>query len=261
MSVDLYHCAWQELAERLRSEGRSVDALIVDAPYSERTHDANDGSAGRDPRSMRDPGKINRPLNYACWTASDALEFVASWASLCGGWFLSITDHHLAPVWAAAMEAEGRYAFSPIACVQRGSRIRLLGDGPSQWSVWTVASRPRDGAWLTRWRSERVARNEVVSLPGAYVVPPGESDRSPVVGGKPLWLMRALVRDYTRPGDLVCDPCCGAGTTLLAAKLEGRRAIGCDIDAEHVELARRRLADLPLDDPRTGQRALFEEGT
>jgi hypothetical protein len=60
--------------------------------------------------------------------------------------------------------------------------------------------------------------------------------------------MRALVRDYSRPGDLVCDPCAGAGTTLVAAKMSGRRFIGSDIDAAHVAIAQRRLDEtVPCD--------------
>lgn len=50
--------------------------------------------------------------------------------------------------------------------------------------------------------------------------------------GKPQWLMRALVTDYTRPGDLVCDPLAGFGSTLVAAESLGRRAIGSELDAE-----------------------------
>jgi len=41
-----------------------------------------------------------------------------------------------------------------------------------------------------------------------------------IIGGKPMWLMRALVRDYSRPGNLVCDPCAGGATTLIAAAIE-----------------------------------------
>jgi DNA modification methylase len=53
--------------------------------------------------------------------------------------------------------------------------------------------------------------------------------------------MRALVRDYTRPGDLICDPCAGGGTTLLAGVMEGRRAVGAECMPEHYEIARKRL--------------------
>jgi site-specific DNA-methyltransferase (adenine-specific) len=59
---------------------------------------------------------------------------------------------------------------------------------------------------------------------------------------KPEALLRYLVRTYTNPGDVVLDMCCGSGTTLLAAKQEGRHYIGCDREAKYVEIARGRLA-------------------
>jgi site-specific DNA-methyltransferase (adenine-specific) len=45
-------------------------------------------------------------------------------------------------------------------------------------------------------------------------------------------LMRAVIRDYSNEGDLVCDPCAGYGTTLIAAAQMQRRAIGSEIDAD-----------------------------
>lgn len=56
----------------------------------------------------------------------------------------------------------------------------------------------------------------------------GPAERKPEVGGKPVWLMRELVRDYSRQDWIVCDPCAGQATTLLAAAIEGRRAIGAE---------------------------------
>ena len=43
------------------------------------------------------------------------------------------------------------------------------------------------------------------------------------------------------PGDVVLDPFCGSGTTLIAALETGRKAIGIEIDERWVEVARRRL--------------------
>ena len=40
----------------------------------------------------------------------------------------------------------------------------------------------------------------------------------------------SLIRSYTSPGQTVLDPFCGSGTLLLAASVEGRDAIGCDVD-------------------------------
>lgn len=50
-----------------------------------------------------------------------------------------------------------------------------------------------------------------------------------------------LIGRLTLPGQTVCDPFAGAGTTLLAAKSQGRHAIGCDTDPAYVETMRRRL--------------------
>ena len=51
-----------------------------------------------------------------------------------------------------------------------------------------------------------------------------------------------LVRSFSTPGDLVCDPFLGGGTTALAALAHTRRFAGCDIDAAAIETTRRRLA-------------------
>ena len=56
-----------------------------------------------------------------------------------------------------------------------------------------------------------------------------------------MWLMRALVRDYSREGDVVCDPCAGAGTTLIAASMERRVGVGAEALPEHYQLARARI--------------------
>ncbi|WP_040320280.1 ParB/RepB/Spo0J family partition protein [Aeromicrobium marinum] len=54
---------------------------------------------------------------------------------------------------------------------------------------------------------------------------------------------RPLIEALTEPGDFVVDPFCGTGSFGLDATGLGRRFIGADIDAGHVDLARSRLAD------------------
>jgi len=43
-------------------------------------------------------------------------------------------------------------------------------------------------------------------------------------------IVRKLITDYTSPGELVCDPFGGCGTTLVESKLLGRPSIGFDIN-------------------------------
>jgi len=165
-----------------------------------------------------------RAINYACWTPDDVRAFVGHWSPRTRGWMVSITDDGLQQTWKDAMEATGRYVFAAVPWVAPGSRVRIVGDGPSSWTCWIIVGRPRKG-------SDRDGRpySKWGTLPGAYVI---TSDRGSHIGGKPLALMEALVRDYSRPGDLVCDPCAGYGTTLAAALRQGRRAIGSEMDPE-----------------------------
>lgn len=69
----------------------------------------------------------------------------------------------------------------------------------------------------------------------------GEGNTHPTV--KPLALMRWMVRLVTPEGGRVLDPFAGSGSTLVAALLEGRESVGVELDAEHCEIIKRRLAE------------------
>ncbi|UYN90434.1 MAG: site-specific DNA-methyltransferase [Anaerolineales bacterium] len=49
------------------------------------------------------------------------------------------------------------------------------------------------------------------------------------------------IKSWTKEGDLVFDPMCGSGTTLKMAKIARRLYLGCDISADYVKLAKKRL--------------------
>ena len=57
---------------------------------------------------------------------------------------------------------------------------------------------------------------------------------------KPADLMRHLLGKMK--GNAVCDPFCGVGATLLAAKDLGRRAIGIELEERYCEIAAQRLS-------------------
>ncbi len=54
-------------------------------------------------------------------------------------------------------------------------------------------------------------------------------------------LARRIVEAYSAPGDLVVDPMCGTGTTLIAAAGTGRRAVGVEIEERWAGVARTNL--------------------
>ncbi len=80
---------------------------------------------------------------------------------------------------------------------------------------------------------------------------------------KPIALMSQIVAVSSRPADTVLDPFMGSGTTLVAAKRLGRKAIGIEMEEKYCEIAAKRLAQgaLPLsigpDEP--SPRSIWEE--
>ena len=64
---------------------------------------------------------------------------------------------------------------------------------------------------------------------------------------KPVAVMRQIIESSSCLGDLVLDPFMGSGSTIIAALLEGRRAIGIEADPKYFEIAKSRVvALLPL---------------
>jgi DNA modification methylase len=68
---------------------------------------------------------------------------------------------------------------------------------------------------------------------------------------KPLKIFKRLINKYGKEDDTILDPFMGSGTTLVAAKELGRKAIGIEIEEKYCEIAVRRLAQevLPLGCP------------
>jgi DNA modification methylase len=63
----------------------------------------------------------------------------------------------------------------------------------------------------------------------------------------PVSLPLLLIDSYTRAGETVLDPFLGSGTTLVAAKALGRKAIGIELEERYCEIAATRLAQDILD--------------
>ena len=85
--------------------------------------------------------------------------------------------------------------------------------------------RCRGDTWFVPYRTVQTKRDKF-DHPGTY----------------PVDLPRWCIKLHGRPSAVVLDPFAGAGTTLIAAALEGAHGIGIEIDPAYVETARARLA-------------------
>jgi DNA modification methylase len=120
-----------------------------------------------------------------------------------------------------------RCASEPILVFAKSSRGRRIisGEGrgkcvrgdmtKDEWMAWTK------DAWFIRGTSD----------PDHPAVFPAE-------------VPHRFIKLYTYPGEIVLDPFCGIGTTILAAKNLGRQGIGIDANPRYIEIAKRRLENL-----------------
>ncbi|WP_418154113.1 TRM11 family SAM-dependent methyltransferase [Actinoalloteichus caeruleus] len=89
---------------------------------------------------------------------------------------------------------------------------------------------PAVSVWTTAQRSPATQRKN-------YYTP----DSTPHPAKMLPEVVRHAVTHYTRPGDLVLDPMCGIGTTLVEALRLGRRAVGVEYEPHWVDVARANL--------------------
>jgi len=84
----------------------------------------------------------------------------------------------------------------------------------------------------TVWRASRILHNHP------------EATEHPTQ--KPLAIISKMVGISSNIGDTILDPFMGSGTTLVAAKQLGRKAVGIEISEKYCEIAVKRLAQREL---------------
>jgi DNA methylase len=161
----------------------------------------------------------------------------------------------LAHRWATVLEAAGLGLVDQVAwCSARGAGTawgswespavpNLRGD----WESLLVAAR---GGWDRAPPPDREDwRDGVGGWPAlcstVWHVTPVHRDGHPAP--MPVEVARRAIRLSTWPGEVVLDPFAGSGTTLVAARQLGRRAVGIEASEAYCALAVRRLAQGALD--------------
>ncbi|MEA5003784.1 MAG: site-specific DNA-methyltransferase [Christensenella sp.] len=160
--------------------------------------------------------------------------------------------------WATKWLAEAR------RCSKEGAPICVFIDWrqlPSltdalQWAGWIwrgtlvwdkINSRPQRGRFRQQaefivWGSNGhmpVDRQSPV-LPGVFRQSMPSAVKRIHQTEKPLEVMRDIVK-IVEPGEIVLDPFAGAGTTVLAAKMEGHPAVGIELSGYYADASAKRI--------------------
>lgn len=203
--VTLYHGDCREVTAWL-----DADVLVTDPPYGMAYTDRQGVAiVGDETTSARDEALMawgDRPaLVFGTWKASrpSATRQVLIWDKSGGSGFGSTSLP-----WGNSHE-----------------EVYVLGI----WARPTSGGRAREGGTPT-------ISHSVIRCP---VQNPQSAERPAHPTPKPVVLMEALIRKTL---GLVADPFAGSGSTLFAAKMLGRRAIGVEMEERYCEVAANRLA-------------------
>lgn len=196
------------------------DSLITDPPYL--------GARGESWESNRVPLAVP----YPPITEDDLRAVVRELGSRACKWLVIFNDFPGVLVLRDEMIKTG-WVVGPQPVVWAKPRGAYVPNG-------TACSPAKSVEFLAVGRRKTV--RDMKQRPGHYVSPSySPAQKIFRTGGKPPHLMRAIVSDYSEPGDVVCDPFLGAGTTGVACRDLGRGFFGSECDRGTFETAKKRI--------------------
>jgi len=222
--IVIYHGDCLDVLSRLEPE--TFDAIVTDPPYG-----IDYQSAWRTDKAEWKP-KIRNDKAPFIWWLYHGWRVVRE-----GGCVLCFCRWDTQDVFKVALDAAGFTTRSQVIWdrIDHGMGDLKGAYAPQHDVIWFATKGAFDFHGARPKSIVRAAR-----LSGEALQHPNE---------KPVSLMVTLVRDVADAGDVVLDPMMGSGTTLVAAKAIGRRAVGIEADERYCELAAKRLSQeaLPLE--------------
>lgn len=184
--------------------------MITDPPYSDHVHEAMTSCAQDGERK----GVRHRDAGFAALTPELRIH-IARIGARCR-WSVVFSDWEGIGAWREAFNTQPDYRYVRVVPWIRWSMPQMSKDRPPSGSEAIVIA---GTAGSMRW-------NGPGNLTHFDEACERGDEKHPTA--KPLDLMCRLVEYFSDPGELIIDPCCGYGTTILAAKLLGRGGIGID---------------------------------
>ncbi len=209
-----------------------VDHVIGDPAYSDKVHRRH-----RTARKGAGGPTAKQELGFEPLTAEVRRQAAGAIAAVVRRWVVLFSDLEGAGAWCDDLAAAGLEPIQVGVWDKVDAAPQFRGDrpgSPAEALVVAHATR-RDRPIRKRWNGGGRALR--------YRGPCKERGiKRAHPTQKPLWLMEALLRDFTDPGEVLADPFAGVGTTLVAATRLSRGARGWERDANWAAVGLRRVA-------------------
>jgi DNA modification methylase len=201
----------------------SVDHIITDPPFEVEAHTLQR-------RAKRTEGIKSEPLAFAPITEELRDAAAKEFARICKRWCLVFCQIEAAHLWQASLERYGMTYKRTCIWVKPDGQPQYSGDRPGMgYETIVLCHGPGRSSWNGGGHH------------GVFVYNKNDRERTGHQTQKPQELMRTLVRLFSDPGDLICDPFAGSGSTGVAAVHEGRRFVGWELDPEWAVKAEQRI--------------------
>lgn len=206
--------------------GLSVEHVISDPPYEDELHKA----MGRIKRN--DGQEMIQTLGFEGVNAARP-DIAAACVKASSGWVILFTLAEGVRAWRDDLQAAEAKWDTTCFWVKPDSSPRFNGQGPARAAE----------CFVTCWAGTGYRRWNGGGKRGLYThcVNTGRQGEHPTE--KPVPLMVEIVSDFTQPGDTICDPFMGSGTTGVACVRTGRGFVGIERDPKWFDLSCRRIAD------------------
>jgi DNA modification methylase len=217
----------------------AVDVTLTDPPYSPHVHNSNRKGMTAHAGVFSE----HRDLGFDALTDELRTVSAAFFAAHTKRWIGVFSDTESDYLWRGDLVGCGSEYVRTCFWHKVGGAPQFTGDRPAvALEAITLTHRKGRKSWNGGGQQGLYAVPIVVSRGGPNEVRVHSTQ-------KPKALMLQLVADFSHAGELVFDPFMGSGTTLVAAKQIGRRAIGVERSEQNCEIAANRLAQdaLPLD--------------
>lgn len=215
-----------------------VDHVITDPPYSEHVHKSVRGNDSLDGKYQKWHTAKPRKIDLGFDHLSSELRLVCAeqFARLARRWVLVFSDVESASDWRDDLAATGLDYVRTGAWVKIGGAPQFSGDRPAVGFEAVTIMHPKG---RKRWNGG--GKPAIWSVPIANDRGGPQDEPRLHTAQKPLGLMRALVDQFTDPGETILDAFGGSATTAVAAAYLGRRSILIEEDEERAKVAAKRL--------------------
>jgi site-specific DNA-methyltransferase (adenine-specific) len=224
--------------------------IVSDPPYEDELHNAVGKIRRKDGQQMIDS------LGFDGINAMRA-EIAGLLVERSAGWVIVFTLAEGVRAWRDPIQEAGGKWDTTLAWIKPDASPRFNGQGAARGFECAIT------AWCGKgYRSWNAGGKRGVYT---HCVNVGRQGEHPTE--KPLPLMREIVTDFTKPGELICDPFMGSGTTGVACVVTGRRFVGVEKDPKWFELSCRRIEaatrqqDLFIEKPKPLKQMSLLEGS